>query len=503
MKFAREGAVSARGRDHPLNGDAMLVRHPGGRRASPSLVDPCRNSSRSGRSGPREGTKGLCLARHPLVRDAHVFGCLADANTRMPQARPCFPSPIHVEDVTDPDATGSHLIRRHSRSHSGRRAGTNSLLDGSSQHRPRTRFAGVVSADVNCSPSGAPVGGDRPMSSSTLPQPSRCAPLSLAEVGRGLLGGLGGAPLRPRSDYFAEVLHTAHCGTTSYRLRNVGEGGPEFRDVVGRVRWATMLVVALAAVLAGTRSLAGIAEWANDLPVGQAPTRDRSPAGQACPRPGGSCSPWTRTCSTRFCARGWSHWPRRLRSRRPCERSRSMASPVAVRTATGRGGPSSIVEHGCGVPLGQVNAGDRDHEIAAFAMVLARIDLHGVVVMADALHTQNGHAHYLHRHHGHYLFIVKRNRPTLHDRLSARPWADIPAGHHSQEKSHGRRESRTLQVVSLREGSRSRTLSSPPVSCVPARNLDPATRRARPALRSCTRSPASAGTKPGQHSSPA
>jgi hypothetical protein len=64
------------------------------------------------------------------------------------------------------------------------------------------------------------------------------------------------------------------------------------------------------------------------------------------------------------------------------------------------------------------------------------------------LHTQKTHAHYLRRHGGHYLFIVKANQPTLHARLAALPWTKVPVGHVQHTKGHGRRECRTLQVIS-------------------------------------------------------
>ncbi len=51
----------------------------------------------------------------------------------------------------------------------------------------------------------------------------------------------------------------------------------------------------------------------------------------------------------------------------------------------------SAVEHGSGTPLGQVLAESKGFEIAAFAAVLDRIELAGVVVTADALHTQKAH----------------------------------------------------------------------------------------------------------------
>lgn len=106
----------------------------------------------------------------------------------------------------------------------------------------------------------------------------------------------------------------------------------------------------------------------------------------------------------------------------------------------------SMVDH-AGVPLGQVEI-PATGEISSFATVLDRLDLHGVVITGDALHTQKAHARYLHRHGGHYLFIVKADQPALHARLRTLPWRQVPVGHVEHAKGHGRRESRTLQVIS-------------------------------------------------------
>jgi hypothetical protein len=130
------------------------------------------------------------------------------------------------------------------------------------------------------------------------------------------------------------------------------------------------------------------------------------------------------------------------------------AVPVDGKTARGavrddrtRAGFFSMVEHERGVPLGRVEITGTG-QIASFATVLDRIDLPGVVVTADALPTQKAHARYLHRHGGHYLFIVKRNQPGLHARLAALPWTRVPVGHLEHGKGHRRRECRTLRVIS-------------------------------------------------------
>lgn len=217
---------------------------------------------------------------------------------------------------------------------------------------------------------------------------------------------------------------------------------------------ATVLVVSVAAVLAGARSLAGIAGWAGDLPCW---ARPRLGIGRRPP----SLSTIRRvlTCVDADVLDAVLHaW---LAASVPAPAPSGTLRAVAVDGKTCRGARTgdglrvhvfSIVEHGTGVPLGQVRAETKGHEIAAFATVLDRIDLTGVVVTADALHTQTAHARYLHRHRGHYVFIVKRNQPRLHTQLTGLPWPQVPVADHAEDKGHGRRETRTLQVVSVAAG---------------------------------------------------
>lgn len=111
----------------------------------------------------------------------------------------------------------------------------------------------------------------------------------------------------------------------------------------------------------------------------------------------------------------------------------------------------SMTTHG-GVPLGQVSAHGKDQEIAAVRAVLDRIDLRGMTITADALHTQRSHAHYLHHHGAGYVFTVKGNQPRLHARLAGLPWDAVPVADRTDDKGHGRRETRTLQLTSVSAG---------------------------------------------------
>jgi predicted transposase YbfD/YdcC len=90
-------------------------------------------------------------------------------------------------------------------------------------------------------------------------------------------------------------------------------------------------------------------------------------------------------------------------------------------------------------------------EIAWLAPLLEGLDLTGVVITADALHTTRGQARYVTGRGGHYLLIVKKDQRRLHDLLHTLDWTQ--AEHHTTlEKAHGRIEHRTLQIQPAPEG---------------------------------------------------
>ena len=105
-----------------------------------------------------------------------------------------------------------------------------------------------------------------------------------------------------------------------------------------------------------------------------------------------------------------------------------------------------------GVVLGQTVVDGKTNEINAFAPLLNRIDITGAIITADALHTQHRHADYLIGRGAHYLLTVKRNQPSLHRQLAALPWDQVPAVHLTQDKGHGRIESRTLKLTGVIAG---------------------------------------------------
>lgn len=88
-----------------------------------------------------------------------------------------------------------------------------------------------------------------------------------------------------------------------------------------------------------------------------------------------------------------------------------------------RGGGSSAphlvaaLAHGSGAVLGQVAVGEKSNEIPAARELLQLLDLDGVVVTMDALHTQHDTAALVAGAGGDYVLTVKANQKSLHAQL--------------------------------------------------------------------------------------
>jgi predicted transposase YbfD/YdcC len=115
----------------------------------------------------------------------------------------------------------------------------------------------------------------------------------------------------------------------------------------------------------------------------------------------------------------------------------------------------AVIDQHTRVVLGQVNVVDKTNEITAFTPLLdtlTGIDLTGVVVTADALHTQREHVQDLHARGAHWVLTVKGNQPRLRRQLAGLPWREVEPAHRSATTAHGRREIRTLKVVTIAAG---------------------------------------------------
>jgi hypothetical protein len=216
---------------------------------------------------------------------------------------------------------------------------------------------------------------------------------------------------------------------------------PDPRDPRGvRYPLASVLAVAVCAVLAGAVTFAAIADWVRDLDSpawARLGFTDRIPV---------ASTVWrllvrvnAEVLSTVLA--GW------LRARVPA----TIAPPVADRrwrrviaidgkVLRGSRLPDGSQVHllpaydtSTGVVLAQVQIAAKSNEIPAFTPLLDRVQaqlgsLNGTIIVADALHAQTGHAREVAARGAHLMVTVKANQPTLHNLLKALPWAEVPVG---------------------------------------------------------------------------
>ncbi len=217
---------------------------------------------------------------------------------------------------------------------------------------------------------------------------------------------------------------------------------------------ASVLAVSAAAVLAGARSVAAIAEWATDAPWSILAAL------------GVRCDPLTR----RWQVPGEATIRRVLAGvdgdavdatvgawladrLRPSRHRRVIAVDGKRLRGSARDGHQvhllAALDHHDGAVLAQREVPAANNEISEFQPLLAGLDLAGVVVTADALHTQRDHAGFLIDAGADYLLVVKANQPTLHAQLAGLPWRQIPVMDRTRDHGHGRIESRTLKVAAV------------------------------------------------------
>ncbi|WP_406081275.1 ISAs1 family transposase [Micromonospora sp. NBC_00858] len=106
-----------------------------------------------------------------------------------------------------------------------------------------------------------------------------------------------------------------------------------------------------------------------------------------------------------------------------------------------------------GVILASTDVDGKTNEITRFQPLLDQIgDLRDTVITADALHCQREHVDYLAERGAHWILTVKGNQPSLHSQLAGLPWRAVPDGTRDTDRGHGRREIRTLKVLTLSTG---------------------------------------------------
>jgi predicted transposase YbfD/YdcC len=264
---------------------------------------------------------------------------------------------------------------------------------------------------------------------------------------------------------------TAHAALAPHQCRSLLDDLAHIADPRHRRgrrhALGAVLAVAVAAVLAGAKSLAAIGEWAADAPgpvlaalgVRRDPLRRvwRPPGEATVRRVLARVDP---DALDRVIGRWLADQQPPVPATRPPPANRAAwRQAVAVDGKTLRGSghhPSpqvhllAAMDHTTRAILGQTNVDHTTNEIARFRPLLEGLDLAGRVVTADALHTQREHADWLITHkHAAYLLIVKANQPTLHHQLSTLPWRDIPIADHTRDRGHHRVETRRLQVTTI------------------------------------------------------
>jgi predicted transposase YbfD/YdcC len=223
-----------------------------------------------------------------------------------------------------------------------------------------------------------------------------------------------------------------------------------------------VLTAAVCAVAAGARSFVAAAEWVADLPAEVAAALEvqcRCPSESTIRRVIGKVD------ADRFDTVIGGFVQDLCASMAPAGRRRVLAVDGKTLRGSrhiGSGGVDTpgrhllaVIDQHARVVLGQVNVEGKTTEITAFAPLLDTLrgaDLAGVVITADALHTQRDHVDELTQRGMHWVFTVKGNQPRLRRQLATLPWRDVEPAHRSAETSHGRREIRSLKVVTIATG---------------------------------------------------
>lgn len=222
---------------------------------------------------------------------------------------------------------------------------------------------------------------------------------------------------------------------------------------------AGLLAVAVCAVMAGASSFTAIADWLHDL---DDIARARLGFIRGVPATSTMWRLLTRLDAD-LLARVLAGWLL-ARTRPPVTpRPPRYRRLIAIDGKTMRGARHpdgaqvhllSALDTSTGIVLAQVTITAKSNEIPAFTPLLDAVEhvlggLHGLLFVADAMHTQTSHANEIAKRGAHLLIPVKGNQPTLHTQMKTLPWAQIPVGHQSRDRGHGRRETRTVKAVTL------------------------------------------------------
>jgi predicted transposase YbfD/YdcC len=245
---------------------------------------------------------------------------------------------------------------------------------------------------------------------------------------------------------------------------------PDPRDPRGvRHTLTSLLLAAVAAVLAGARSFTAAGEWVADAPpqvlaclgIRRDPLSGRfEPPDEATIR---RVLESVDAAALDAAVGSWLGARVRAAGQHP-QRGRRWRPALAVDGKAVRGTRHAssdgqavhllaVIDQQAGAVLAQAGVDGKTNEITAFAPLLEPLDLAGAVVTADALHTQREHAQFLvSDKKAHYILVVKKNQPGLYAQLKNLPWRSIPAADRQHSRGHGRQEHRILKTAAVAAG---------------------------------------------------
>jgi predicted transposase YbfD/YdcC len=222
-----------------------------------------------------------------------------------------------------------------------------------------------------------------------------------------------------------------------------------------RHRLPVVVTAALCAVVAGYRSYAAIAEWVPDAPDTTVHAlgivADRRPSEAMIRRLLQALDPQLLTTAIGVWLAG-----------RATSEAVTGRRAIAVDGKTLRGSRTTdtaarhvmtACDQASSVVLADTDVDGKTNEITRFQPLLDQIgDLRDALITADALHCQREHVTYLAERGAHWILTVKGNQPHLHAQLAALPWRAVPDATRDTDRGHGRREIRTLKILTIASG---------------------------------------------------
>lgn len=210
-----------------------------------------------------------------------------------------------------------------------------------------------------------------------------------------------------------------------------------------RYLFTELVLVCVAAVISGAKSLTMIAEWAADAHHRQVLGSWKStPSVATLHRVLSALDP----VALDGAISGWITHLARATTVGDTGVQAIAVDGKEVRGAKHGGGQKvflmAALHHRTGTVQAQEAVGDKTNEIPHLPGLLDKLgDLPNTVITADALHTLAQQATAITDRGGHYLFTVKTNARTLHQQLCSVSWSRQAPQYRTQEKAHGRTSS--------------------------------------------------------------